>query len=99
MDFRLALAFLLLTVLPMSATACECAFGPLVDRTVRDAKRILVVQLVSAAVSEVKRGPQLGVVVNARLHVVESLRGEAPAALDAWYSTLWCCGARLDLGH
>lgn len=82
--------------LPLESSACECAFSPLSDETVRTAKRIVVFQLSAA---ELTNDATLGERVNARLRVTDKLLGDAPDILQARYSTFWCCGSKLDVGH
>lgn len=92
----LSLCLLGALFLPLESSACECAFSPLSDETVRTAKRIVVFQLVSAELTD---DSTLGEGVIAKLRVTNTLLGDAPDILQAQYSTFWCCGSRLDVGH
>jgi len=90
----LALAALCIAAPP--ALACECAFGPLVDRTVRDAREIFVFRLDSAEIEDPEAERAWS--VRARIRIVDSVLGSArPQQIT--YSTHWCCGSSLDLGH
>jgi hypothetical protein len=90
------LALAALCIAAPATFACECSFGPLVDRTVRDAREIFVFRLEAAELEGSKPGSAHR--VRARIEVVDWLLSAA-APREIEYSTHWCCGSSLHLGH
>jgi hypothetical protein len=96
---RNLVAIVMLTLASPAAFACECSYSPLGDSTVLAAKSIFVFQLMSAEVEfggEVEPAAQA---VSARVKLVEHLGGVEDSHELMSYSTLSCCGSRLDVGH
>lgn len=87
-------------ILALASTAvfgCECSYSPLGDHAVVGASNIFVFQLMSAEV-ESDVAPEAQALI-ARVKVVEHIRGVEYSHELMRYSTLWCCGSRLDVGH
>lgn len=80
----------------LPAYACECAFGPLSQAEVEASKQVFVFQLVAAEHVATGTRPQHEVI--ATIRVVDSLLGgDAPSEMR--YTTFWCCGSNLHMGH
>jgi hypothetical protein len=78
------------------ADACECSFGPLSDSTVREATHVFVFRVEAATLENSTASPAYRAV--ASIDLVDSVLGDArPKSLG--FSTHWCCGSSLDLGH
>ncbi len=80
----------------LPVAACECSFGPLSQHEVDAAEQVFVFQLISAEHVESNSRPHEHVV--AKVHVIDALLGSDPPA-QMRYSTFWCCGSSLDIGH
>jgi hypothetical protein len=80
----------------MPAPACECAFGPLSQDTVEHAEQVFVFQLVAA--EHIDSGERSPGEVAATIRVMDVLLGAKPPTRMR-YSTFWCCGSSLHLGH
>jgi hypothetical protein len=80
----------------LPVAACECSFGPLSQHEVDAAEQVFVFQLVAA--EHVASDSRPGEHVAAKIRVVDTLLGSnAPTRMR--YSTFWCCGSNLDVGH
>ncbi len=80
----------------LPVAACECSFGPLSQHEVDAAEQVFVFQLVAA--EHVASDSRPGEHVAAKIRVVDTLLGSnAPTRMR--YSTFWCCGSKLDVGH
>lgn len=80
----------------MPASACECTFGPLSQDAVERAEQVFVFQLVAA--EHIDSGEHRSREVAATIRVMDVLLGAEPPTRMR-YSTFWCCGSSLHLGH
>lgn len=96
MPLSRVLSALLGISLCLPVVACECSFGPLSQHEVDAAEQVFVFQLLAA--EHVASDSRPGEHVAAKIRVVETLLGSnAPTRMR--YSTFWCCGSSLDVGH
>ena len=86
-----------LALLGITANACTCPFVPLNTESARDAKQVFVFRLVDAALQREGSEQEVTTIVVGTIEVVADLRGTTNAKRII-YSTLWCCGTRLDVG-
>jgi hypothetical protein len=96
---RSVVAVLLLALAPSAALSCECSYAPISDATVRSAKSVFVFQLVAAEVRFGEEVAPASQAITAKLRFIENLRGGETSQTTMNYSTFWCCGSRLDIGH
>jgi hypothetical protein len=80
----------------MPAPACQCTFGLLSQDAMERAEQVFVFQLVAA--EHIDSGERPSAEVAATIRVVDILLGAEPPTRMR-YSTLWCCGSSLHLGH
>jgi hypothetical protein len=71
---------------------------PLSDETAQGAKSVFVFQLIGATLREEPSGQNHGNLVEGKIRVAEVFSGPEPR-LSVEYTTNWCCGAWLSIGH
>lgn len=94
-------------LLSSTASACECA-GFLSDDVVTDASSVFVFKLLDAKLLDPKADQQRVYDIEdrpaanqaeAKIEVVDSLKGEGHEFKTMRYSVFYCCGLRLGLGE
>jgi hypothetical protein len=80
------------------ALACQCAYEPMSDNSVKAAKNIFVFRLISAEIANKASTDGTDSTILATIQIVDVVRGSA-AYKKIYFSNHWCCGSRLDVGH
>ena len=81
-----------------AAYACTCSYSILGNKQVDESSEIFVFRLDSAVADTADADPISGGQVTGNISIVDVLRGK-PRIEKMRYSTLHCCGARIDLGQ
>jgi hypothetical protein len=92
------LACVLLVLARSPAIACSCSYSTLGDKQAVEASEIFVFRLVSAVADPESSDPFAGREVTAKINIVDVIRGK-PRFETLHYSTSFCCGSKMDLGH
>ena len=80
------------------AFACQCAYEPMSDSSVKAAKNIFVFRLISAEIANKASIDGTDSKVIATIQAVDVVRGKAMYK-KIYFSNHWCCGSRIDVGH
>ncbi len=81
------------------AIACTCSFMPLSDESIRSAPNIIVFRIMSAKIVNPNETNLLLDKVEAKIKVVDRIRGKKHTYRNIYFSTSSCCGSRLDVGR
>ena len=80
------------------AFACQCAYDPMSDSSVKAARNIFVFRLISAEIANKASADGTDSTVLATIQVVDVVHGKA-LYKKVSFSNHWCCGSRIDVGH
>ncbi len=92
--------FVIALSLPQHSNACSSGPIPTFKDHFDNAEYIFIFQLESLALAQQdSKRPNPPGQVNGKIRVIESLKGKAPQYKYITFSTFWCGGLRLDVGH